>query len=75
MSTMEQDLTPEEIKDVVERGGPWINVTFTSEDGMFEQTRVLTLDQAKDLVKGLRLEIAAAEIKYNTDEVNDERRN
>jgi hypothetical protein len=67
--------TPEEIEQVVEAGGPWITLTFTSEDKMFEQSRVLSLEQAGAIVRDLAAEIESAKSKYNIPdqpEVNNE---
>jgi hypothetical protein len=69
MSTMQpeqnQTPTPEEVDDVLERGGPWIMLTFTSEDGAFTMGRNLRLEEAEDLYSQLGMEIADAKSKYN----------
>jgi hypothetical protein len=57
--------TREEIEKVTEAGGPWITLTFTSDDQMFEQKRVLSLEQAGAVVRDLAAEIESAKRKYN----------
>jgi hypothetical protein len=64
--TTEQTPTPEEeVDDILERGGPWIMLTFTSEDGTFQMGRNLRLEEAEDLYAQLGVEIADAKSKYN----------
>lgn len=58
-------MTPEERAEVVEQGGPWITLTFTSDDQMFVQQRVMSLVQAEALVNDLTAEIASAKNEYN----------
>jgi hypothetical protein len=65
-------MNPEEWEDILERGGPWITLTFTSEDQMFVQQRVMTIAQAESLVTDLSAQIESAKIEYNISEVNDD---
>lgn len=58
----------QEIADTLERGGPWITVTFTSNDGAFTQSRVMTLEEAEGFVAELSSEVARAKAKYNIDQ-------
>lgn len=73
LASLAKPLTEEEeIADVLERGGPWITLTFTSNDGAFTQSRVLTLTEAEDLCHSLYEEVVQAKAKYNIEEVPDQ---
>ena len=54
------------MSDEQEQEIPLITVTFISEDGFFEQKRMLTIEQAESLRDDLTAEIAEAKRKYNT---------
>lgn len=58
-------LTNEEIEEVLERGGPWITVEFTSNDNAFVQRRVMTLSEAEDFYASLGNTIVETKKKYN----------
>lgn len=52
-------------EEIVERGGPWITLGFTSEDGTFDMKRVLNFQEAVEVYASLGEEIALAKSKYN----------
>lgn len=65
MASNPETLTAEEITDTVERGGPFITIEFTSNDGFFKLTRVMGIDEVQDFHSSLGEEIANARELYN----------
>lgn len=65
MSTENQEapLSAEEIKETLDKGGPWITLVF--EDGSLRQSREMSVEAAEALYVDLGEEIAQAKAKYN----------